>query len=110
MPLGKGGSSLTCLLCHLDANFLFSSWVGNRRFVESLDWTGHDAFAEARTRDWTVAGMNQPGQGEKKVAGHIKSANSLTFLAVEDAGHMVPFDQPKAALAMLQAWLKKELV
>lgn len=28
---------------------------------------------------------------------------------VHDAGHMVPMDQPKSALKMLEGWMKKSL-
>ncbi|PHU25547.1 Serine carboxypeptidase 3 [Capsicum chinense] len=45
--------------------------------------------------------------GEEK--GVKKSYGPLTFLKVHDAGHMVPMDQPKAALEMLQRWTQGEL-
>ena len=35
--------------------------------------------------DWTVGGA---------VAGQVKVGGGLTFVAVEEAGHMVPMDQP----------------
>jgi len=34
-------------------------------------------------------------------AGQAKSANGLSFVRVYQAGHMVPHDQPKNALALL---------
>ncbi|KAG5599169.1 hypothetical protein H5410_030539 [Solanum commersonii] len=45
--------------------------------------------------------------GEEK--GIEKNHGPLTFRRVHDAGHMVPMDQPKAALEMLQRWMQGKL-
>ncbi|KAE9600584.1 putative carboxypeptidase C [Lupinus albus] len=39
----------------------------------------------------------------------MKSHGPLTFLKVNEAGHMVPMDQPKAALQMLRSWTQGKL-
>ena len=65
---------------------------GNRRWVDVMQWQHADAFASAPQQTWHVNG--QP-------AGLAKSAGGLTFLQVFQAGHMVPMDQPVAALDML---------
>ena len=44
-------------------------------------------FVNAKFQNWMVDGM---------LAGEVKSGGGLTFLEVENAGHMVPADQPKA--------------
>ena len=41
--------------------------------------------------------------------GSIRSSHNLTFLQVYNAGHMVPRDQPKAALDMLNAFIKNTI-
>lgn len=96
------------------------SWMGNKRVYEALDWTGHDAFNAAPTRDWTVSPPSA-GSGlatftvaddvsvKGEVAGTIRSADGLTFVTIREAGHMVPFDKPVESLAMLQAWLRGDL-
>ncbi|KAJ1307942.1 hypothetical protein OPQ81_002019 [Rhizoctonia solani] len=77
------------------------NWVGNQKWVLALDWTGSAEFTAQKDRDWVVDGQ---------VAGFTRSANGLTFATVNAAGHMVPYDKPKEALAMLDRWLKgKEL-
>lgn len=44
-----------------------------------------DAFDKAPFVNWTVDG---------RVAGRVKSGGGLTFIEVEGAGHMVPYNQP----------------
>ena len=38
----------------------------------------------------------------KQVAGYMKKYENLTFATVKGSGHMVPTDNPPAALALLQ--------
>ena len=38
-------------------------------------------------------------------AGTARTASGLTFLQVNNAGHMVPMDQPENALAMVNTFL-----
>ncbi|GAB1523144.1 hypothetical protein RhiTH_006274 [Rhizoctonia solani] len=63
----------------------------------ALDWTGSAEFTAQKDRNWIV---------ESQVAGFTRSANGLTFATVDAAGHMVPYDKPKEALAMLSRWLE----
>lgn len=86
------------------------------RSFEALEWTGQEAFVGASTGEWNVSvDAAESSRGSRqaqvyKAVGSIKSAKGLTFLTVNEAGHMVPYDQPEVSLAMLQAWLRKELV
>ncbi|ELU44191.1 serine carboxypeptidase [Rhizoctonia solani AG-1 IA] len=73
------------------------NWVGNQKWVMALDWTGSAEFTAQKDRNWIV---------ESQVAGFTRSANGLTFATVDAAGHMVPYDKPKEALAMLSRWLE----
>lgn len=71
---------------------------GNRRWVESMVWDGQLEFAQAPLTDWVL--------DSDAVAGQFRSAKGLTFLNVHGAGHMVPMDQPEAALDMLEMFTK----
>ena len=73
--------------------------MGNLAWVTALEWSGKDAFNTAPEQDWMVAG---------KKAGSYRTAGGLTFQKVEDAGHMVPMDQPEHALAMIRAFTGTE--
>lgn len=70
--------------------------MGNKAWTLSLEWDGHNQFTAAGDHDWTVDGVK---------AGLARSAKGLTFLQVYNAGHMVPMDQPEAALQMLTTFL-----
>lgn len=65
-----------------------------------MAWSGQKNFVAATNVSFVVGG---------KEAGVLKNYGPLTFLKVHDAGHMVPMDQPIAALQMLQLWTTGKL-
>jgi carboxypeptidase C (cathepsin A) len=86
---------------------LICNFVGNRRWVDGLEWSGAAAWRQAKDEDWTVPdGREGEGEGEeKKPAGSVASAGPLSFVRVFDGGHMVPMDQPQAALHMISSFV-----
>ncbi|KAL9261459.1 Serine carboxypeptidase-like 48-like protein [Drosera capensis] len=79
---------------------LICNWLGNSRWVHAMEWSGKKEFKAAATESFVVAGAE---------AGLMKSHGRLTFLKVHDAGHMVPMDQPKVSLEMLNRWIQGTL-
>ncbi|KAA1475366.1 serine carboxypeptidase [Dentipellis sp. KUC8613] len=75
------------------------NWVGNEQWTLTLEWTGKQEFTSQALRDWKVDG---------EVAGKTRSAHGFTFATVHGAGHMVPYDKPKQALALVNRWLAGE--
>jgi cathepsin A (carboxypeptidase C) len=73
-----------------DADFI-CNWMGNKAWTLDLDWSGHDEFNAAGDHPWLSYGM-------------ARTAKDFTFLQVYEAGHMVPLDQPQAALEMLNTF------
>eukprot|EP00741_Cyanophora_paradoxa_P000869 tig00000448_g839.t1 len=73
------------------------NWMGGLAWTSAMRWSGQAAFAGAEAREWRVAG---------RPAGSLKAAGPLAFLRVSEAGHMVPMDQPRPALALLRALLR----
>ena len=71
------------------------NWLGNQAWTLALPWPGQGAFRAAAVADWPA--------GAKK-AGELRTSGPLSFLRVLDAGHMVPMDQPAAALRMINAF------
>ena len=80
-----------------DKDFI-CNWRGGEKWTHEAQWSHGDDFRKAKYTDWTNDG------GDKKW-GEYKSVDKLTFLRVYNAGHMVPMNQPEAALAMLNKWL-----
>ncbi|XP_043704714.1 serine carboxypeptidase-like [Telopea speciosissima] len=79
---------------------IICNWLGNSRWVHSMEWSGQKEFGDAPTVPFVVDGTEK---------GLMKNHGPLTFLKVHDAGHMVPMDQPKAALEMLKRWTHGQL-
>ena len=78
-----------------DADFI-CNWMGNKAWTLALEWPGKDAFNAAEDHDWDVAGTK---------AGTARTAQGLTFLQVNKAGHMVPMDQPENSLSMIETFM-----
>mmetsp|Transcript_23277 Transcript_23277/g.69716 ORF Transcript_23277/g.69716 Transcript_23277/m.69716 type:complete len:434 (+) Transcript_23277:141-1442(+) len=76
------------------------NWLGNQAWTLALPWSGQEAFNATAVADWSVA-------GEK--AGELRKSGPFAFLRVLDAGHMVPMDQPEAALAMINSFIADDL-
>ena len=66
-------------------------FIGDQQFVDELGFKLIQKY-----KKWTVGG---------RTAGFVKRYDGITFMTVRGAGHMVPTDQPEAALAIV-----KELV
>merc|ERR1711907_120394 len=78
-----------------DADFI-CNWMGNKAWTLALPWPGKDGFNAATDHDWDVDG---------KKAGTARTSQGFTFLQVNNAGHMVPRDQPANALSMIDTFM-----
>lgn len=81
----------TLLIYYGDQDYI-CNWYGGRKWTHELVWASQEGFKKAPMKDWTLNG---------KHLGEFKLFDNLVFLRVFDAGHMVPLDQPEAALKML---------
>jgi len=105
-PLLEGG--VRVLIYAGDVDFI-CNWIGNKAWTKELPWTGKAAYNAEADTEWVyvdeVAGsVQQVVGGKARTAMAAEGAGSLTFLQVYEAGHMVPMDQPAAALALLNAF------
>jgi len=73
--------------------------LGNRWWVDALEWSGRAEWARAQDEPWEVDGEH---------AGTIKTAGGLSFVSVAGAGHMVPMDKPKQGLDMITRFITHE--
>lgn len=89
------GDNIPVLIYAGDYDFI-CNWLGNQAWTLALDWSGKAAFNAATPTSWVVNGA---------AAGEVRSAGGFHFLRVYKAGHMVPHDQPAAALQMLNTFI-----
>ncbi|KAI5953424.1 hypothetical protein KGF54_002796 [Candida jiufengensis] len=81
-----------------DKDFI-CNWLGNYAWVNKLDYNDGETFANLPLKPWKPT-------TSKKIGGQVKNFGGFTFLRIYDAGHMVPYDQPKNALDMLNTWIQ----
>jgi cathepsin A (carboxypeptidase C) len=77
------------------------NWRGGEKWTHNQKWEGKKEFNNAGYIDWNVNG---------KAAGHLKTHKNFKFLRVFDAGHMVPMNQPEAALQMINEFTKGSIL
>ncbi len=81
------------------------NWMGNLAWALGLEWSGQEEFALAEAKDFVVPGDKHPS-GEVRSVG--KGAGLFAFLKVNEAGHMVPTDQPEASLEFYNRWINNK--
>eukprot|EP01036_Dinobryon_divergens_P023809 gene23809-32198_t len=87
-----------------DVDFI-CNWIGNKAWTQELTWTGKKAFNAEDDHEWSYTSADKSVWGGlARTARARTGGGSLTFLQVFEAGHMVPMDQPAAALEMLKAF------
>jgi len=98
-PMLEGG--IEVLIYAGDQDFI-CNWLGNSKWTLALDWAHKPEFNQASTAPFVVTGK-ELGDKDGKEVGELRSFANFHFLRVYQAGHMVPLDQPEAALGMLNA-------
>jgi len=86
-----------------DLDFI-CNWLGNEAWSLALPWNGQSAFNSTAPVEWTGP--------DGKAAGTIRQAKGIsnfTFVRVYEAGHMVPMDQPPAALQLVEQFINGTL-
>lgn len=74
------------------------NWRGGEAWTKNVQWNKTEEFNRQNYTKWQVDGQ---------AVGEYISVDNLTFLRVYDAGHMVPMDQPKVALKMLNVLINR---
>ncbi|KDO17762.1 hypothetical protein SPRG_16804 [Saprolegnia parasitica CBS 223.65] len=78
---------------------IMCNWVGNEAWTKDLVWSRQAAFNNATVHPLLVDGASY---------GEVRSISSLSFVRVYEAGHMVPTNQPKASLALIERFFKAQ--
>ena len=74
-------------------------WLGTKSWMTYLSWSGARGFAQVTEQPFVVG---------RKAQGRFRSFGGFTFLQIFNAGHMVPMDQPEAALGMVMEFVSEE--
>ncbi|GJN87394.1 hypothetical protein Rhopal_000343-T1 [Rhodotorula paludigena] len=86
------------------ADFMCNS-KGNLAWTNAMDWTHASKYRKA-----DLIGFKSNG----KKAGHTKAvspnggAGLFRYLEINEAGHMVPYDQPEVSLDFFTRWIRNE--
>ncbi|KAF1919988.1 Alpha/Beta hydrolase protein [Ampelomyces quisqualis] len=81
--------------------------AGNLQWANSMAWKGQPAFVAQPKKPWKNAGKEVGWF--KEVRTETRSGRETTFAmgTIDGAGHLVPYDKPEEALAMVGKWLSK---
>jgi vitellogenic carboxypeptidase-like protein len=69
-------------------------------WIADLSWSHADDYKTAKRQIWKV------NTTDTEVAGYIKLVNRFMLATVRNAGHLVPSDQPRAMLDLLQRFIQ----
>ncbi|KAG7383041.1 hypothetical protein PHYBOEH_010103 [Phytophthora boehmeriae] len=95
--------SVRVLIYNGDAD-LVCNWYGSQAWTRQLDWVHQQEFRDAKERKFLV-----PGDLEMVEAGSVRAYKTqFSFVRIFSAGHMVPKDQPFAALEMINRFMRNE--
>ena len=80
--------------------------AGQDAWTRSMAWPGQDEFVSAELAPWVLEDGTRAGSA--KVAHGPAGSGAFSLVHVDHAGHMVPMDQPAAALDMLGRFIRGE--
>lgn len=80
--------------------------AGNLQWAHNFQWKGQPAFVAQLKRVWKHEDEEVGWFKEVKTVTASGRETTFAFATVNRAGHMVPFDKPKQALALVDKWLK----
>ena len=66
-------------------------------FINALQWNGTNEYNDAERLIWKVDG---------DVAGYAREVGEFRQVMVRNAGHILPYDQPKWALDMILRFIE----
>jgi len=82
------------------------NYIGNERWLEKLDSVFQEEFLAVKSIPWVTEESQEVAGTVRTAGGHGFTAGNVTLVAVDEAGHMVPFDQPEAALDLITRWIR----
>ncbi|KAI0347644.1 serine carboxypeptidase [Trametopsis cervina] len=80
-------------------------FIGNEAWVLKLEHKFHNELVKSSSIKWTTLDSGRVAGEVRSAGGDGFTAGNVTFVQVYEAGHMVPFDQPEAALDLFTRWI-----
>jgi len=74
------------------------NYFGGYKTIESLKWNKLQDFLKSPFKNWNVDGKDM---------GQYKKYDKLTYIEINECGHMTMMDNPRAGLEIVE-WIKKE--
>lgn len=84
---------------------MMCNYIGNERWVEAMQNDFQEEFVAATTEPWVTIESGRPAGSVRTAGSNGRTAGNVTFVTVYQAGHMVPYDQPEAALDLFTRWI-----
>ncbi|EIM83602.1 serine carboxypeptidase [Stereum hirsutum FP-91666 SS1] len=81
------------------------NYMGNEAWMSALEHDFHSEFAASEATKWVTTETGRVSGQVRSAGGGEFGAGNVTFVEVFEAGHMVPFDQPEAALDLISRWI-----
>ncbi|KAH8115994.1 serine carboxypeptidase [Phellopilus nigrolimitatus] len=81
------------------------NFIGNEAWVAALDTNFREEFTAAEALPWVTLASGKIAGSVRTAGANEFTAGNVTFVTVHEAGHMVPYDQPEAALDLLTRWI-----
>ncbi|KAF9873263.1 hypothetical protein CkaCkLH20_09076 [Colletotrichum karsti] len=95
-----GSQSLLDVLVYVGVTDIICNADGVLEGLRQIRWEGRTAF---RAAQWQDVSWNASSGGR---GGRFKGAPGLWLAEIEEAGHMVPHDQPASSLKLVETWLR----
>ena len=81
-------------------------FTSNSAWIPAIAWDGAAAFARAERRVWTAGPGQRPAGWIKGPVRGPSGGGRLAQAVVAGAGHLVPMDQPEAAQALIERFVR----
>ncbi|KAF8894827.1 carboxypeptidase C [Infundibulicybe gibba] len=85
---------------------MMCNYIGNERWLGELDTKFHQEFSASKSTPWVIGKTGRVAGEFRSAGGAGFTAGNVTFVTVFEAGHMVPYDQPEAALDLITRWIR----
>ena len=82
-----------------DTFYQFLGTILTEGFLNELDWSKAAEYKKAKRMPWKVS------DSDSEVAGYVRQVGDFYQVSVRSAGHMVPYDQPKVAMDLIDRFI-----